>query len=180
MTQDPDNQLEIKLILASYLTGHGEWSRVIGRDDLVGVPPRLHMAHLAALVAERGKAGLSRDDAFAILRGASEVNDLASEAYVTYQPAPYDASDVLYFRSQEGVDAHIAGYDYLAPWREIIRSRLEVIPCPVGHAHMTSDKALPILIGPISAALAEIEARRAGAPNTGGTGRVAPQEEGGA
>ncbi|AUX43601.1 uncharacterized protein SOCE26_050510 [Sorangium cellulosum] len=160
ITQDPANASEIKLILANYLTGRGEGSQVITPADLEGVPPRLHLARLAALVGERGRMQLSPDEIFAFLRGASEVNDYASEAYVTYHPAPYTASDVLYFRSQEGTNAYIDGYDYLSPWRDIVRSELHVVECPAGHGQMMSPPALAVALPLLQAAIAEVESER--------------------
>ncbi|KYF84593.1 hypothetical protein BE18_24605 [Sorangium cellulosum] len=157
--RDPKHNFEIKLVLANYLTGHGEWSQVIQREDLDGVPPRLHLAHLASLVAERGRTRMSRDDIFAYLQGATEVSEYAAESYATYRPSPYDASDVLYFRSQEGADDYIGGYDYVRPWEDIVRSRLRVIACPVKHADMTGERALEIILGPLKAALSEHEVR---------------------
>ncbi|WP_437483072.1 SDR family NAD(P)-dependent oxidoreductase [Sorangium sp. So ce1014] len=159
--QEPKHTSDIKLILANYLTGHGEWSQNITREDLDGVPPRLHLAHLATLVAERGRTRMARDEIFGYLRGATEVSEYAAESYATYRPAPYDASDVLYFRSQEGADDYINGYDYIRPWKDIVRSRLDVIECPVSHAYLTGERALEIILGPLKAALSEIEVRDA-------------------
>ncbi|AGP33713.1 SDR family NAD(P)-dependent oxidoreductase [Sorangium cellulosum] len=171
ITQDPGNASEIKLILANYLTGRGEGSQVITPKDLEGIPPRLHLARLAELVVERGRAQIPPDDVFAFLRGASEVNDYASEAYVTYHPAPYTASDVLYFRSQEGTNAYIDGYDYLSPWREIVRSKLDIVECPVGHAHLMTAPALAVALPMLKAAIAEVEGARVSKDE--GSGRAA-------
>ncbi len=38
------------------------------------------------------------------------MSEYAAESYATYCPEPYGASDVLYFRSQEGADDYIGGH----------------------------------------------------------------------
>src|SRR5205085_10283071 len=91
MTQDPANAQSITLILANYLAGHGPEGDVIKASDLDGVPARLHFALLTRLIRERGRTHMSEDDIFGYLRGSSEVNDYASQAYATYRLQPFDA-----------------------------------------------------------------------------------------
>jgi thioesterase domain-containing protein/aryl carrier-like protein len=142
MTQNTANQAEMNVILANYLTGHGERSQLITASDLDHVPERLRVARLVELIVERGRTSLSADDIFAMFKGSSEVNDYASEAYRLYRPAPYNGSPVLYVKAGRGLDRHVGDYDYLEVWRSLVTSRFEVVEVAFPHSALMTPDAL--------------------------------------
>jgi thioesterase domain-containing protein/aryl carrier-like protein len=152
MTQKPENQEKIRLILANYLAAHQERDRPFQQSDLDGIAPRLRDAHLVRLIAERGRTAMSESEIFSLFRGAIEVNDFASEAYQSWRPSRYDASEVLYFRSAHKGDDYIGDFDYVAFWRDLLGERLIVRPTTYTHANLVTASALAELTSEIKTA----------------------------
>ncbi len=147
MTQNPDENDKMQLVLANMLTGRGEWGDAIRAEDLEGVPARTRDARLVELIVGRGVNTLPPDEIFGFLKGAREVNDYASEIYGSYNPGTYTGSKVLYVKAAQGLDEYVADYDYLAVWRELVPRDLEVVEVAHKHSRLLYPAALQAVAG---------------------------------
>ncbi|WP_437627949.1 SDR family NAD(P)-dependent oxidoreductase [Sorangium sp. So ce1151] len=140
--------------VAAMLFAPGRADGLVSPEELRGTSPEVRLGHLASLLAERLGAGWSRDEIYTLLQGAVNVARYTGQALHGYEPSRYDASDVLYFRAGAGfVDPGRAGSgltrgvgpdapDHVAPWRDIVASRLDVVTVPADHFSLLSGPGL--------------------------------------
>lgn len=162
-----------RVMLANLFLASENWSQArLTMADLEGVLPHLQLGALVPLIRERGRLSLSEDEVYRCLKGATDVSNFTGEAFRVHAVRPYDASDVLYFRSTrgfvlEGVDpqpaslAAFASYDTVGPWRDVIRTRLEVVEVPCDHFSLLMPPGLDLVAARLSKLLA-LEGRLAG------------------
>ena len=139
-----------------FLAGENGSAARLAMADLEGVAPHLQLGALVPLIRERGHLSLSEDEVYGYLKGATDVSNFTGEAFRAHAFEPYDASDVLFFRSTrgfvlEGVEpqsdslAAFASYDSVTPWRDVIRTRLEVVDVPCDHFNLLTRPALDLV-----------------------------------
>jgi len=103
------------------------------------------MAHLAKLLANKGNLTLSaRENIYHFLKGPMEILDYALETFQAYEPLPYDASDVWYFKASKALDV-LGSYDYVALWHNWIKSDLQVIEVPSDHFGIFKEPAIQVV-----------------------------------
>jgi acyl transferase domain-containing protein len=151
----------LKLYLAnSFLNIKGNPALVIGKKDIENVPPRLHAGHLARLVKERSQTHVELDEIYNFIQGGIVVSEHTEEMHKNHRPLPYDASDVLYFKTTEGFlsEDNMIGYprvdifkdyDYLQPWHDLIRTKLEIVMVKSDHNQILDGPMVPFLAGNI-------------------------------
>jgi acyl transferase domain-containing protein/thioesterase domain-containing protein len=120
-------------------------------DDLKGIEPRFQMAYVAKLAKERGGT-LPVEEIHNYIRGAKEVSDYSEEGYKIFNPLPYDGSDVLYFKATKGYIGEsqwntkpvnlLGDYDYLEPWRRLIRKNFQVVEVPSDHYNILEEPSV--------------------------------------
>jgi acyl transferase domain-containing protein/NADP-dependent 3-hydroxy acid dehydrogenase YdfG len=129
-------------------------------EDLEGIPPRLHIAHLARLVKQKSNRAMTVEDIYNCIKGSVDVNLFSEEMYKTYVPKEYNASEVLFFKASQGFikednTMQMQGmnfsdsFDYLQPWRNLIKN-LRVIEVPGDHLTMLEEPALSIIRDEVS------------------------------
>nr|AAY89053.1 polyketide synthase [Sorangium cellulosum] len=147
----------LHVAVAAMLFAPGRADGLVSVEELQGTPPEVRLGHLASLLAERLGAGWSRDEIYILLQGAVNVARYTGQALHGYEPSRYNASDVLYFRAAAGfVDPGRAGSgltrgvgpdapDHVAPWRDIVASRLDVVSVPADHFSLLSGPGLAVI-----------------------------------
>jgi thioesterase domain-containing protein/SAM-dependent methyltransferase/acyl carrier protein len=132
--------------------------------DVEHLPPKLHLAELARLAKERSGKRLGVDDIYRYLRGGIECSTHAEGIYQIYQMRPYDASDVLFFRAMDGFTGRaskvywraqniLEGYDYVAPWRDIVAGEVQVVELDNDHLNLLNEPTLSTAAKHIEAVL---------------------------
>lgn len=76
---------------------------------------------------------------------------------------PYEGSDVLYFKAQKflsvenwiGTEAHdiFRTYDYIEPWRQLVKGEVSVVKLPCDHFNMLEEPALSTSVEHVRACL---------------------------
>ncbi|WP_421845184.1 SDR family NAD(P)-dependent oxidoreductase [Mycobacterium sp.] len=139
-----------QIMLANmFLATRGYESIPIAEADLEAVPAASRLAALARIVSERNNGVPAEHDVYRALLGTTAVSNATGEAFRRFHIAPYDASDVLFIRAARGfvlaeegpfsgMVARFGDYDYLAAWREIIRSPLTVETVDADHFSLLS------------------------------------------
>jgi thioesterase domain-containing protein/acyl carrier protein len=109
-----------------------------------GAYPTFQMEPIAKLLRDKGMMALSVEDIYHFIKGPNEIMNDAAKAYEIYEPLQYDASEVWYFKATKkfindkniwnlpGLDV-FGSYDYVAVWRNWIKSELRVIEIPCDH-----------------------------------------------
>ncbi len=139
-----------------FLASENASSSFLTMADLEGIPPHLQLGALVPLIRERGRLSLSEDEVYGYLKGATDVSNFTGEAFRSHLIRPYDASGVLYFRSERGFVlpgmesqpeslSEFSTYDTVAPWRDLIRKPLEVVGVPCDHFNLLGPPGIEIV-----------------------------------
>ena len=127
-----------QIMLANmFLATRGYAPVLLTEEDLNGVPAESRLSALARIVSERNQGALAEQDVYRALVGTSAVSNATGEAFRRFSVEPYDASEVLFIRAARGfvlpengqfteMLTRFRNYDYIAPWRQIIRTPLTV------------------------------------------------------
>ncbi|MEK8018249.1 MAG: alpha/beta fold hydrolase, partial [Candidatus Parabeggiatoa sp.] len=150
------NDLRTLLIASMLLSSQKELGITLA--DFESLPPKFQLAHLVKLLADKGNLTLSaRENLYHFLKGPMEILDYVLETFKVYEPLPYDASKVWYFKASKGFVNHsdptwklpalevLDSYDYVAPWRNWIKSDLQVIEVPSDHFGLFKEPAIEVV-----------------------------------
>jgi len=149
---------DIRTLLIASLLLSSQTELGITLADLKALPPTFQLAHLAKLLADKGNLSLSaKETLYHFLKGPMEILDYVLETFQAYEPLPYDASDVWYFKASKGfvddIDPTLKlpalevldSYDYVAPWRNWIQSDFRVIEVPGDHFGIFREPAIAVV-----------------------------------
>ncbi|MFH0348563.1 SDR family NAD(P)-dependent oxidoreductase [Bacillus vallismortis] len=152
---DPNNSF-FKLMMGNEFANAREnkAARILS-EDLEGVHPSLHIAHIAKLAKERGNSHLAVEDIYNFISGASRLNDYAGSTYDTYRPKPY-YGNVLYIKATDGFvgadnwmgldPVNVYGdYNYTKPWHEWVKGKLDIVEVPCDHFNILEEPSLTIV-----------------------------------
>ncbi len=151
-TYDPDF-LKLYLVNA-FLKVQENPELCIKKKDLEGIPQRLQVGYLAKLAKEKGNKLIEVDEIYNYIKGGLTVSDYSEETYLVHKPQPYYASDVLFLKSTNGFvgkDNYLGfphmdilkEYDYIKPWKELIKTNMNVVVVNSDHNHMLDQPSLP-------------------------------------
>ena len=136
---------------------------LITMKDIEHVPEKLRLGHVSKLAKERGQTAMSADEIYNYIRGSIKLCDYTEATYRSYRADPYDGSDVLYFKAQQflslenwiGTEAHdiFRNYDYIEPWRQLVKGEVSVVPLACDHFNMLEEPALSTSVQHVRACL---------------------------
>jgi acyl transferase domain-containing protein/SAM-dependent methyltransferase len=144
----------LQFYLANYsLKIHENPELAIRHEDVAHLPKRLQLAELARLTKEKGNKRVSADDIYLYLRGGIACSEHSEGIYQMYPMTPYTASDVLYFKATDGFTGRASamywrsmrildGYDYIQPWRDIVKGNVRVVELDNDHLNMLEEPTL--------------------------------------
>lgn len=152
---DPNNSF-FKLMMGNeFANARENKAALILPDDLEGVHPSLHIAHIAKLAKQRGNSPLPVEDIYNFISGACRLNDYAGSTYDTYRPRPY-YGNVLYIKATDGFvgsdnwmgldPVNVYGdYDYTKPWHQWVKEKLDIVEVPCDHFNILEEPSLTIV-----------------------------------
>ncbi|MDX8047244.1 SDR family NAD(P)-dependent oxidoreductase [Gracilibacillus sp. S3-1-1] len=152
---DPNNSF-FKLMMGNeFANARENKAALILSEDLEGVHPNLHIAHIAKLAKERGNSPLTVEDIYNFISGACRLNDYAGSTYDTYRPKPY-YGNVLYLKATDGFlgadnwmgldPVNVYGdYDYTKPWHQWVKGKLDIVEVPCDHFNILEEPSLTIV-----------------------------------
>ena len=136
---------------------------LITMKDIEHVPEKLRLGHVSKLAKERGQTAMSADEIYNYIRGSIKLCDYTEATYRTYRADPYEGSDILYFKAQKflsvenwiGTEAHdiFRHYDYVEPWRQLVKGEVSVVPLACDHFNMLEEPALSTSVEHVRACL---------------------------
>lgn len=136
---------------------------LITMADIEHLPEKLRVGHVSKLAKERGQTAMSADEIYNYIRGSIKLCDYTEATYRTYRADPYEGSDVLYFKAQKflsvenwiGTEAHdiFRTYDYIEPWRQLVKGEVSVVKLPCDHFNMLEEPALSTSVEHVRACL---------------------------
>lgn len=149
---------------------------VISVEELRKIPSGAQLAHLARLIKQRVKTALGVDEIYSFLAGVDSIVGITETITRDYRLAPYDASDVLYFKtarflspdsgfvipdvSPEDVGVSSAtlkmleALDYTTAWREVTRRTFKVVNFECDHMSLFLKPTLDEVCGHLRTLLA--------------------------
>ncbi len=99
MEQSIDYALRSVMTANLFLTGTEHPASWITVDELDGIVPDQHVVHLLKRIEARGTVRLAPDQIYRMLRGSIDVSNSTGEALKRYDPLPYEASPVVWFKA---------------------------------------------------------------------------------
>jgi thioesterase domain-containing protein len=136
---------------------------LITMKDVENVPEKLRLGYVSKLAKERGQTAMSADEIYNYIRGSIKLCDYTEATYRSYRADPYEGSDVLYFKAQKflsvenwiGTEAHdiFRHYDYIEPWRQLVKGDVSVVQLPCDHFNMLEEPALSTSVDHVRACL---------------------------
>ncbi|MDC0707422.1 SDR family NAD(P)-dependent oxidoreductase [Stigmatella sp. ncwal1] len=148
----------------------------ISLDELKKIPSGAQLAHLAQLIKERVKTALSADEIYSFLTGVDTIVGITETITRSYRLSPYDASDVLYFKTARFLEPDsgfvipnvtpedvgvsidtlksLEALDYTMAWREVTRRMFKVVNFDCDHMSLFLKPALDEVCGHLRTLLA--------------------------
>jgi acyl transferase domain-containing protein/thioesterase domain-containing protein/NAD(P)-dependent dehydrogenase (short-subunit alcohol dehydrogenase family)/aryl carrier-like protein len=136
---------------------------LITMEDIEKVPEKLRVGVVSRLAKERGQTAMSADEIYNYIRGSIKLCDYTEATYRSYRAEPYEGSDLLYFKAQKflsvenwiGTEAHdiFRKYDYIEPWRQLVKGEVSVVHLPCDHFNMLEEPALSTSVEHVRACL---------------------------
>ncbi|AGC46603.1 3-oxoacyl-ACP reductase [Myxococcus stipitatus DSM 14675] len=149
---------------------------VISVDELRKIPSGAQLAHLARLIKQRVKTALGVDEIYSFLAGVDTIVGITETITRDYRLAPYDASDVLYFKTARflapdsafvipdvspedvGVSSDVLkkldALDYTTAWRDVTRRTFKVVNFECDHMSLFLKPTLDEVCGHLRTLLA--------------------------
>ncbi|QSQ14524.1 SDR family NAD(P)-dependent oxidoreductase [Myxococcus landrumensis] len=149
---------------------------VISVDELRKIPSGAQLAHLARLIKQRVKTALGVDEIYSFLAGVDTIVGITETITRDYRLAPYDASDVLYFKTARflapdsgfvipnvspedvGVSSEtlktLDALDYTTAWRDVTRRTFKVVNFECDHMSLFLKPTLDEVCGHLRTLLA--------------------------
>jgi len=144
-----------QILLANMFLATRGFSPVqITEADIAAVPDALKLGELARLVSERSSGKVSEHDIYRALLGTLAVSNFTGEAFKRFSIKSYNASDVLFLRAGQGFVLSDEGsfsdmlrefrtFDYIVPWRKIIRTHMAVQTLDTDHFSLLGPESAP-------------------------------------
>ncbi|WP_342374835.1 SDR family NAD(P)-dependent oxidoreductase [Myxococcus stipitatus] len=149
---------------------------VISVDELRKIPSGAQLAHLARLIKQRVKTALGVDEIYSFLAGVDTIVGITETITRDYRLTPYDASDVLYFKTARflapdsgfvipdvspedvGVSSEtlktLDALDYTTAWRDVTRRTFKVVNFECDHMSLFLKPTLDEVCGHLRTLLA--------------------------